>query len=402
MSSPFELTVGTTRVLYGQSYLDKELFLPFQRGDLRCRDVDDDSGYLHLEASGRVVGRRLDLLGFTMPAAEKAYSDALGEARARFDRHVELLGSVATQDESLRDRDLRYEWPLTVKEWQKTVVSIAARVHDPARAFSEWSPERSVWGDLLLGFPGGGLWDVLRALVDAYPDDPVRLDLTDLARSGYLAEDGSDIATDASKEPLIILTEGKSDARILRAVIDTLFQDYMEFIRFIDYEFARSAGGVAEVVRFVRMFAGSGIKNRIAAVFDNDTAGHEALAQLGGLPLNVFPMCLPPREMFKLYPTEGPDGEGRSDINGRACSLELYLGRHSLTDAFRGECPVRWTSFIDKMNRYQGEVRDKGGVKERFEASLKDVQGNPARRDAYDFSGVEAVFEAILKTVSSR
>ena len=404
MSSPFELTVGSTRVLYGASFVDESLFLPFQSDDLQCRDADDDSGYLYFEAPCRVVGRRLDLLGFTMAAAEADYSGALESTRERSDRHFDLLAEMATHDKSIgdpRERFRRYEWPATIKDWQKTVVSVAARVQnleDP----TEWSAEKSVWEDSLLGFPGGGLWEVVRALADAYPDDPVRLDLTELARGGYLAEDGSDVATEGCRDPLIILTEGKSDARILRAAIDTLFPDYSDFIRFIDYDFAKAAGGVPEVVRFVRMFAGSGIKNRVLALFDNDTAGNEARDQLGKLPANVFTMCLPHLSLFELYPTEGPDGAGRSDISGRACSLELYLGLHALTDPVREECPVRWTGFNEKMGRYQGEIRDKGGVQTRFELSLKDVRENPSRRTAYDFSGIEAIFEAMLATVRTR
>jgi hypothetical protein len=376
----FELTVGSTCVIYGSSHVDDSLFLPFQRGDLHYESREGEVAKLMLASPASIVGRRLDLLGFTLAAATATYRAALPQAR---------------------ENCPAYDWAPTLADWQRRNANMGDQPPAPDRAPSSVDTSY-VFEETLLGFPGGGIWDVIRALADASPNDSVCLDLTDLAGGGYLAMDGSDVSTDGCRDPLIILTEGKSDARILRAAIDTLFPDYSDFIRFIDYDFAKAAGGVPEVVRFVKMFAGSGIKNRILALFDNDTAGQEARDQLGRLPANVFTMCLPPMPFFELYPTEGPDGAARSDINGRACSLELYLGREALTDPIRGECPVRWTGFIDKVGRYQGEVRDKGGVQDRFTAILKDVQENPTRRAAYDFSGVDAVFDAILTTVRTR
>jgi hypothetical protein len=67
MSSWYELRVGAIRVIYGGSILDFGLLIPFQRADLRIQDFDEDEGEFLFAAPARVVGRRLDLLGFTAP-----------------------------------------------------------------------------------------------------------------------------------------------------------------------------------------------------------------------------------------------------------------------------------------------------------------------------------------------
>jgi hypothetical protein len=244
---------------------------------------------------------------------------------------------------------------------------------------------------------------VVRALVDASEANvSITFDLSHLVTGGYLDEDCAELWEVDPRVPVVVLTEGKSDARLLRRALDTLLPEYADFIRFLDYDFARGAGGVGEVVRFVKMFAGSGIQNRIVALFDNDTAGHQALGDLGSLPKNVIPMCLPSMDHFKNYPAIGPDGPGISEVDGRACSLELYLGREALTDTTGRLRPVRWTGFNEKLGRYQGEIVGKADVQTKFEEVLRVVRASPEERSKYDLAGVEMVFKAMFAALASR
>ena len=376
VSCAFVLSVGGTQVLYGTNRFDSDLLVPFQKSDVVCGDDD----FFGPRSSTSVVARRLDILGFTLPAAETAYARGLRTYKEKFPG---------------------YPWPPNLAAWQRGVSSQAARIE----ALGPYQPvddQLFVWEETLLGFPGGSLWIVVRALVDALgPDDSVSLDLTELAAGGYL-EEGADLWDEFERTPVVVLTEGKSDARLLRLALDTLLPDYADFIRFLDYDFARAAGGVGEVVRFVKMFAGSGIQNRIVALFDNDTAGRQALGDLGPLPGNVFPMCLPSVDRFKNYPALGPDGPGMSDVDGRACSLELYLGREALTDTTGNLRPVRWTAFNEKLGRYQGEIPGKGDVQAKFEEILRVIAASPEQRSKYDLAGVEMVFGAMFDALASR
>jgi hypothetical protein len=235
------------------------------------------------------------------------------------------------------------------------------------------------------------------------PDVLVTLDITQLVEGEYESNEAEPDHF-IGRVPTIVLTEGRSDARILREVVNVLFPEYGDFLSFIDYETANPRGGTDELVQFVKMFVGCGIKNRIVVLFDNDAAGHDALARLGKeLPPNVFPMCLPPMQTFGTYPTLGPDGLTTSDIDGRACSLELYLGRDALTDpATGGLRPVRWAGFAERIGRYQGQITGKGQVQDRFLAMLAEIRDDPTKRGQFDLVGVEAVFEAVIAALAAR
>lgn len=395
MSSPYTFRVGDFLIVHGTRDPDPELLVPFQPSDLKDR-YDAEELFFGFEAPASIVARRLDILGFTIPAAAKAYSDGLTHYRKEYGE---------------------FPWPCELSEWQATVSSRAERIAAlesrvaPAGDF-EWDEtvtedpafiERMVWSETLLGFPGGDIWHVVRALLGTLNGDTrICYDLTDTLGGGYVQREGTGLWSVDPRVPVVILTEGKSDARLLRLALDTLFPDFADYFRFLDYDFAKAAGGVGEVVRFVKMFAGSGITNRIVALFDNDAAGHQALSELGSVPANVFPMCLPSLEAFKNYPTLGPDGTSMSSIDGRACSLEMYLGPDALKDEAGNLRPVRWTGYNERIGRYHGEISGKGQVQAAFENILGIVRRDPAERAKYDLAAIEAVFEAIFSKLASR
>jgi hypothetical protein len=252
----------------------------------------------------------------------------------------------------------------------------------------------------IFGFPNGDPRLVLRAALSVCrPDDEVILDFDDLVTGGYVNDDNS--LWELSREPIIIVTEGKSDSKLLGRSLEVLFPEIKEFVTFIDFETANARGGIDELVQFARMVVGCGIKNRLIVLFDNDTAGVDALHRLkeNRLPANVFAMTLPSREFAKTYPTLGPDGEQLADINGRACALELYLGADALEEDGKLS-PVRWTGFNERMQMYQGQVSNKGAIQKRFEAKLDAVRADPSSASRYDFSGVREIFDAVIQTVS--
>jgi hypothetical protein len=74
---------------------------------------------------------------------------------------------------------------------------------------------------------------------------------------------------------------------------------------------------------------------------------------------------LPNIGLASSYPTIGPQGDYNVDVNGRAASIELFLGRHNLTDD-RSLIPIVWTNYISKIDRYQGVLRDKVSPLARF------------------------------------
>jgi hypothetical protein len=94
-------------------------------------------------------------------------------------------------------------------------------------------------------------------------------------------------------------------------------------------------------------------------------------------------MTLPRSEVGSAYPTTGPQGTTIMDVNGLACSIELYLGRAALTTSTGELSPVRWTGYNAKMSRYQGAVEGKSGIVDRFLSTVVSCSSPEEARTAY-------------------
>jgi hypothetical protein len=73
-------------------------------------------------------------------------------------------------------------------------------------------------------------------------------------------------------------------------------------------------------------------------------------------------VALPYLKFARRYPTIGPNGALRTDINGCACSIEVYLGEAALTGEDGVLMRVQWKGDESKLKRYQGELLDKKSV----------------------------------------
>jgi hypothetical protein len=124
-------------------------------------------------------------------------------------------------------------------------------------------------------------WHRLRLVTHAVPDIEVVLDVSDLVDGGWLVEDELDtmpsvtqerLAVESSnKSPIVVLTEGSTDAEVLRAGLQLLYPHLTDLVRFLDPR-ARSEGSAGALVNTVKSFAAAGITNRIVAAFDDDGA----------------------------------------------------------------------------------------------------------------------------------
>jgi hypothetical protein len=106
------------------------------------------------------------------------------------------------------------------------------------------------------------------------------------------------------------------------------------------------------------------------------------------LPQNFRVLQLPYLTFAARYPTLGPAGQLELDVNGSACSIELYLGQSALTEQSGGLVPVQWTGYDKSLSRYQGELTDKHGVQKRYLDGLS--------RGCADTTYIELVLREIL------
>ena len=146
----------------------------------------------------------------------------------------------------------------------------------------------------------------------------------------------------------------------------------VKFYSFIDFSTYVVQGSTNYLTHYLKAFIAAGIENKIIALYDNDSAGLSEIESLKRIPIppNVRIMHLPDLEMCYNYPTIGPAGKSVDNINGRACSIEMFLGKDILKQNGEYE-PIRWKSYIDKVAAYQGEIISKSEVLKQFELKVK-------------------------------
>jgi len=155
------------------------------------------------------------------------------------------------------------------------------------------------------------------------------------------------------------------------------------------------------MVKFLRAFSAARINTSILAIFDNDAAGLDAfnVASRLKLPSNILVTTLPDIELAHSYPTIGPQGRHDINVNGKAVSIEMFLGRHNLLQPDGTLTPIVWGSYVSGVQTYQGRVEDKRGVFDRF---LKDTDSFDADVNyAARYPELELLWQHIFQCVKS-
>ena len=382
------------------------------------RWTDEDQGdpvtVYEYRAPADAVAQRLDALGNTREAALAALEYKLhGEGRVR----RPFLDDPATPPdlaERWRAEDAALDAATPIEVLQRLQASgelPTLRGFDAPIESIDWYYELVAY--LWLPF-------ALRLTLIAFPDQEVWLDITRLVEDGLHDDEIPEtIASQAltnlrlqtsAHNPIVILTEGKTDAEFLRAAVEILYPHLDDLLRFLDYN-ERPDGGAGALVRMVRAFAAAGIANRVMAVFDNDTAAADALRPLAraSLPRNIAVMQYPPLRALETYPTLGPpttDSPGGStvlaNVNGLAGSIELYLGVGALTGPDGTLRPVQWRSYIETVGAYQGEVTDKAAIQDAFRARIQACRAGTDQPAQRDWSGLKAILDAALAAAPLR
>lgn len=320
---------------------------------------------------------RLDIMGFTAERARQAFELWHTHEQAMYEEWVNE-GNEWAQAGAEAIGQLNYEeWRTRVRGALQTLYALD---HDD-------EPDDEIAKRMRLGDRDWLFFDVddqrilLRALLEACPlVQNVSLDISDLIYGGYLEEDVQlcrerrmpDSLARPILEPTVIMAEGSSDIRVLRSSLAQLFPHLTEYFTFFEHAELSVDGGATYLVKFLKAFAAARIQSRVVAIFDNDTIGSQAFeaASTLDLPRNIKVLRLPDIEIARSYPTVGPQGTHLVDVNGRAGSIELYLGRQNLTAPNGNLLPVRWIGYVQGMDAYQGVIENKAGVVQAFEQEI--------------------------------
>lgn len=381
---------------------------------------DSDEPYIpshaYLVPVPRLV-KRLEVMGFTLAALNADVKSCLKADLAELVRQIEEHEEQDGSPMSSYFRDLKRQRRLleqfTLDRWVRRMRELRIRRilhrHDLQKDFTGLTPlQRHIlnvddrYDAYYFGLPVSDLRFLMRALlICASSDEQVFLDLTEI--EGRHFEEGEKPVDDALAETIrlgrvcekiLVLTEGRTDTRILSKSLTFMYPHLADMYSFLDYEAFNLGGGTGNLASLVKGLAGVGIGNRVIAVFDNDAAGElqaEEVRKLK-LPDNFRILTLPHLKFARRYPTIGPNGALRTDINGCACSIELYLGEAALTGEDGVLVPVQWKGYESKLKRYQGELLDKKRVEQRY----LDALNIPESLDEANLASMRAVLQMIF------
>lgn len=220
----------------------------------------------------------------------------------------------------------------------------------------------------------------------------VNWDFTPLIESGW-AERSYFTAGIEPSQRFLIVTEGSSDAKIINKAINLFRPHIADFFSFVDMEEGYPFTGTGNLYRFTQGLVSIGIQNNVIILYDNDAEGTAKLSatQKLSLPSNLRVMKLPNVSSFCDFLTCGPTGDSRSDINGKAASIECYL---DLNRKGLPEPKIRWTSYNQDLGVYQGLLEHK-------QQFYKDFLGLRKIPENYDNSKIDVILDAIISNCVS-
>jgi hypothetical protein len=268
----------------------------------------------------------------------------------------------------------------------KTILDSKEKPYEMLRPYKSL---REALIDMDFMFPGLPFDAILYLVLKSVPSESiVEYDLTDILNGGWVKK--SEVISFETQKTLI-LTEGKTDVDFISSSMQKLYPHLVPYYQFIDFGEYKIESNASALVKLIISFSAAKVEHPMIAIFDNDTTGLMEMGKLKHVKLasNIRVMRLPDIQVVKKYSTIGPTGRRKMNINGYACSIELYFGMDCLIDDTGEQIPVHWKAYNEKEKKYQGEISEKGNVQDKFREKLKS-------KDEKDFSDMDAVLKSIF------
>lgn len=415
MSSSCNLYFNDYEVLSQTSFVSPEVMAIFREDDRKTytkKIEGEETEFFEYHNTVKNIKERLEVMGYSLKKVQEDFNRDKNITVQELEERIEEY-SFDIKDDA---RELRIIKKSTFTTWRNAFLFIQnnkLRVdYSGNHKYKPNTPElvkyilRNQDYSTILNYPQGDIYSIFRILLENCPDNSiVKLDVTDIVYAGYY-EPTQKICDDVLKnaqqsgteyEKIIILTEGSTDKFLLDASMSLLFPHLRGYYSFMDFEDSNAMGGAGTLASTVKSFAGSGIKNRVIAIFDNDTAGTNAIQTLAKtkIPANIKIMQYPDTKLGKKYPTIGPTGISLAKINGLAGSLEMYFGMDVLKENGKF-IPVQWKGYDPKLSQYQGEIMNKSKVQQKFEDKIKRCNKSTKLIDRTDWSDMRLLLDGIF------
>lgn len=238
-------------------------------------------------------------------------------------------------------------------------------------------------------------------------DDEIVFDFTDFQ---YWSEESvkSAINLEDSIEKTIILVEGKTDKSIIEFALKNIYPNLFDLYYIMDFEYEdiKRNGGSSFVEMNIKTFICSKLKTKFIALFDNDAEGVATKSRLldliSNIPNNIKIMTYPNIIEFESYPTIFPNGKiVNENINGKACSIELYLPDFLLKEN-ETFYPIEWEARKEiktnneKYYSYQGVINSKKRINDNFEKMKKSIEESSTSFVETDWKKMKKLIDEIV------
>jgi hypothetical protein len=381
-------------------------------------DDDEIETVVEYSSSAKEVRDRLEVMGFTMKKVKADFELSKQEGIKRLQEYL--------QKDSFKSAkaNLKMELGLLEKNSFEDFLNASETIIRKKYKFKSWGHEAVKTKDPLINYLLAGyyfdkfpfLYDLrilLRALLELTDDKAkITYDVTELIQVGDEYDELDHVYEDTVAnitynyelgEKCLILTEGSTDIIILQAALHILYPHLTGYFSFMDFGTSNASGSSSSLIASVKSFVGAGIKNRVVAIFDNDTAAESALLGLKKtvMPPNIRVLKYPDIDLAKKYPTIGPSGISHMNINGLACSIEIYLGEDVLLE--KGELtPIQWKGYDQTLGKYQGEILNKSEIQKKFQKKAEICLKDPKKISNYDWTGLDSILRSILFAFNER
>lgn len=414
MGSWANFSIGSFDFLCTKNTFFEKLNYFFNSSDLiEKRVCEDGEEYLcyYFETDVKTFKTCLDLMGYTLKKSKDEYENNLSDIY--FD---EIPNSLMECDERINKylkRKFGYiRWKKLVQLYSSKMISgeISAYKHDYTQVQFDNRCEQRVFDSITdfnsddyfgIPFDQYDVLNTIRVIVDNIDEsEKITYDITDLVQSGYCnIEKLKDIDNWKLKKK-IVLVEGTTDKSIIDFTLKNIYPHYSKFFYLMDFDSPKRPGSASEITRVIKAFANSGLEDEFIALYDNDVAGNKEILlskeQKIEYPANIKIKTYPNIRFASKYPTMGTNGRLVYDnINGRACSIELYLPKEFLT--FNGNLShIIWKSLDDKLQKYQGEINNKADIFKRFTEYRSEIENGQKSFDISIWGNMKVLVDNIV------
>ena len=383
----------------------------------RDSEVDESERAIQYISTAKNLKDRLNVIGFTMKRVEEAFENSKEESLERLN---EWLENPSVHDNETINTKLKEEIELLQNSNLSDFLEASKEVVENEYGFTLDKKDSEISKNPIVNYlleDRYGLekfpydYDqrrLLRAVLEiTKPEETITYDITELVEAGYYEDEPESVYDEVIDnvtydyeigDKFLILTEGSSDIQILKKSLDLLYPHLSGYYSFMDFGISNASGSASSLVASVKSFVGADIRNKIIALFDNDTAAESAIRGLSKtkIPENIKIIQYPAIKFLDYYPTIGPSGITKMNINGLAGSIEMYLGKDTLTEQ-QELIPVQWKGFDSALKKYQGEIIDKSTVQKKFDKRIKACKENPNEISKYDWSGIDQILKMIFE-----